>query len=122
MGIYDGDILAGFAMYGYFSEPHAEGRVWLDLELPDIDGLEGLKQIRRRSWTPVIIAPDRKWRGFLPARYGIAAYCAMPYLYLNHYAAQTFTACKPRLPLVMSKVTDCPSSNDLKPSVAIPEK
>lgn len=35
VGIYDGDLLVGFAMYGYFSEPHGEGRVWLDRILID---------------------------------------------------------------------------------------
>lgn len=29
VGIYDGDVLIGFAMYGYFREP-APGQLWLD--------------------------------------------------------------------------------------------
>ena len=34
VGIYDGDTLVGFAMYGYFSEP-APGQLWLDRLLID---------------------------------------------------------------------------------------
>lgn len=33
-GIYDGDILVGFAMYGYFPKP-APGQLWLDRILID---------------------------------------------------------------------------------------
>lgn len=39
-----------------------------------------------------------------------------------YYAAQTFTACKPLGLFVMSNVTAWPSSRDLKPLEAIPEK
>ncbi|MDO4272228.1 MAG: GNAT family N-acetyltransferase [Eubacteriales bacterium] len=35
VGIYDGDILVGFSMYGYFNEPLPEGRLWLDRLLID---------------------------------------------------------------------------------------
>lgn len=34
VGIYDGDMLIGFAMYGYFPEP-APGQLWLDRLLID---------------------------------------------------------------------------------------
>lgn len=34
VGIYDGDILVGFAMYGYFPKP-APGQLWLDRLLID---------------------------------------------------------------------------------------
>ena len=34
VGIYDNDILIGFAMYGYFSDP-APGQLWLDRLLID---------------------------------------------------------------------------------------
>lgn len=34
VGIYDNDILIGFAMYGYFSEP-SPGQLWLDRLLID---------------------------------------------------------------------------------------
>ncbi len=34
VGIYDGDTLVGFAMYGYFPEP-APGQLWLDRLLID---------------------------------------------------------------------------------------
>lgn len=35
VGIYDNDLLVGFAMYGYFSEPLSGGRLWLDRLLID---------------------------------------------------------------------------------------
>ncbi|MCR1838986.1 GNAT family N-acetyltransferase [Murimonas intestini] len=35
VGIYDGDLLVGFAMYGYFSDSQTEGEVWLDRILID---------------------------------------------------------------------------------------
>lgn len=35
VGIYDGDMLVGFAMYGHFSDPQPEGSVWLDRILID---------------------------------------------------------------------------------------
>lgn len=35
VGIYDNDVLVGFAMYGYFSEPLPDGRLWLDRLLID---------------------------------------------------------------------------------------
>lgn len=35
VGIYDGDLLVGFAMYGYFHEYEPEGRVWMDRLLID---------------------------------------------------------------------------------------
>lgn len=35
VGIYDGSLLVGFAMYGYFREYEPEGRVWLDRLLID---------------------------------------------------------------------------------------
>lgn len=35
VGIYDNDILIGFSMYGYFSEPRPQGRLWLDRLLID---------------------------------------------------------------------------------------
>lgn len=35
VGIYDGRMLVGFAMYGYFCSPQSEGQVWLDRILID---------------------------------------------------------------------------------------
>lgn len=35
VGIYDGDTLIGFAMYGYFNDPLPEGQLWLDRLLID---------------------------------------------------------------------------------------
>lgn len=35
VGIYDGALLIGFAMYGYFSDLQPEGEVWLDRLLID---------------------------------------------------------------------------------------
>lgn len=35
VGIYDGSLLVGFAMYGFFREYEPEGRVWLDRLLID---------------------------------------------------------------------------------------
>ena len=35
VGIYHDDILVGFSMYGYFSSPSPEGRLWLDRLLID---------------------------------------------------------------------------------------
>ena len=34
-GVYDGEELVGFVMYGYFSEPKPNGRLWLDRILID---------------------------------------------------------------------------------------
>lgn len=35
VGIYDGDTLVGFSMYGYFADPLPDGRLWLDRLLID---------------------------------------------------------------------------------------
>ncbi|MCB7306066.1 GNAT family N-acetyltransferase [Bariatricus massiliensis] len=35
LGIYDGDVLVGFAMYGYFGTSLHDGRLWLDRLLID---------------------------------------------------------------------------------------
>ncbi len=35
VGIYDGETLIGFAMYGFFPQPRPEGQVWLDRLLID---------------------------------------------------------------------------------------
>ena len=35
LGIYDGDVLVGFAMYGFFPYEDTHGRVWLDRFLID---------------------------------------------------------------------------------------
>ena len=37
VGIYDEQVLIGFAMYGFFPEIHSDGQVWLDRLLIDRD-------------------------------------------------------------------------------------